>query len=428
MVRMLASLLLLCASANVTFGQEDTRPTAIAPGALEFREERRLPLQVCDAPQGCLLVTWVDRDNPASRMTKVGEPQLGGFLEPGDLIVQIEGKKTKTVADYFRALRSAGPKVTLTIRDVNSGAEEEWSIATTKVSVPIPPDAQHNVSNSKLHVVYAAQTDKGEKTQQQSIAQYMKENVLEFNSLVKSAIREGRLGSFTQLNEPNCNALDLLRAVDNLTIAPQDALLVMYQGHGGYDRALASGDPAGGHFLTLTKGGLPRKDLLQHMLAKQPRLALLMTDCCNAKSKIWLPNRPVYEMRTHEHTGWTGLEELVFCYRGVLDLNGCAHDSFSWYSPETGGPFAHTAFHKLLNLTREPTRNWESTWAAITKATDVLFLEQKTRTPGKKEAALETQKHQFPTAFVFDIFRDEPTDTPTELITTNILVSSVVEP
>ncbi len=421
MIRMFTAMLLLSVSADLSFCQEVDRPTAIAPGTLLFREESRLLLHCYDAPQGGLLVEWADSESPANRMTKADDPQVQGVIERGDLIVRIDGKTISSLADYFRIMRSVGPTITITIRDVNTGRQIDWLVKPVKVSVPIGPDTQVQVSNSKLHVIYAALTDDS------SIGNFIKLNVPEFQRLIETQIRQDRRGSFVTLTGANCNASSIIAAVDALSVAPQDSIFVMYEGHGAYDPAISGGDPAQGHFFSLPNGDLPRKDLLHHVLAKRPRFTLLMSDCCNSASKVSLRTYQAVETKLHAHTGWRALEELAFCYRGVLDVTACSRDELSWFSSDIGGWFSHTMIYSLSNMTTEPSRKWDPIWTRISKKTDELFAQKKQQF-GATNQQLNNQARQVPMAFAFDVTRDEPSDTPTAMITTEIMQSKLVNP
>jgi hypothetical protein len=55
-------------------------------------------------------------------------------MEKGDIIVEINGKKLKTAADYVKALNDAADpmKIKLKIRDVNTGKDQEFYVGAMK--------------------------------------------------------------------------------------------------------------------------------------------------------------------------------------------------------------------------------------------------------------------------------------------------------
>lgn len=69
--------------------------------------------------------------------------------------------------------------------------------------------------------------------------------------------------------EPN-NVLDYYRQLDT---NPSETLLFYFSGHGGYHGKK-------GHYIALVRGKLYRNDLIAAMKRKNPRLVVLMTDCC----------------------------------------------------------------------------------------------------------------------------------------------------
>ena len=68
-------------------------------------------------------------------------------------------------------------------------------------------------------------------------------------------------------------AENIIKYYEDLKPAPDEALLFYYSGHGGYHLNR-------GHFLALHYGSLFRKDLIAAMKKSNPRLMVLMTDCC----------------------------------------------------------------------------------------------------------------------------------------------------
>ena len=67
-------------------------------------------------------------------------------------------------------------------------------------------------------------------------------------------------------------AANILQAIDDLDVGPNDSLLCFIDGHGAYDPRLAHGDPLGGHLLQIRSGDLLRTDLMAHLKAKGARL------------------------------------------------------------------------------------------------------------------------------------------------------------
>ncbi len=65
----------------------------------------------------------------------------------------------------------------------------------------------------------------------------------------------------------------VLKYYRDVKVGPRDTLVFYYSGHGGYNTTK-------GHFMSFTHGRLYRKTLLAAMQEREPRLAVLLTDCC----------------------------------------------------------------------------------------------------------------------------------------------------
>ncbi len=66
---------------------------------------------------------------------------------------------------------------------------------------------------------------------------------------------------------------NILAYYANLQVEPTEALVFYYSGHGGYHLTK-------GHYLALTRGKLYRAALLAAMKKQNPRLVVILTDCC----------------------------------------------------------------------------------------------------------------------------------------------------
>jgi hypothetical protein len=65
----------------------------------------------------------------------------------------------------------------------------------------------------------------------------------------------------------------VLKYYESLDVRTDEALLFYYSGHGGYNLTR-------GHFMAFTRGPLYRKELLAAMSKHNPRLVVVLTDCC----------------------------------------------------------------------------------------------------------------------------------------------------
>jgi hypothetical protein len=118
-----------------------------------------------------------------------------------------------------------------------------------------------------------------------------------------------------------------------LRCGQDDVLLFYYSGHG----AMVEGR---GHMLTTSHGNLARSDLRAVMGAKQPRLSVLLTDCCSSLFKPRkLPPAPGAPAPRPEISPL--LRCLLLEHRGVVDITSSSYGEASWGRPGFGGFFTN---------------------------------------------------------------------------------------
>jgi S1-C subfamily serine protease len=76
----------------------------------------------------------VDPDGPAARLMDDGGNRVAG-MEKGDIIVEVDGKPVKSAKDYAKAMNGAADhaKVKLKVKDVNTGNDQEFYAAASKL-------------------------------------------------------------------------------------------------------------------------------------------------------------------------------------------------------------------------------------------------------------------------------------------------------
>jgi hypothetical protein len=116
----------------------------------------------------------------------------------------------------------------------------------------------------------------------------------------------------------------IVEMVHEMNPSPNDSLVVCFSGHGG-------ADDVGYHFL-LAKGKLYRKDVLTAMQKRHPRLAVLLTDCCNSRSDGY--QMVAAAPRLVEPKTVTPLfQSLMLDPTGVVDINSSAPGESSFFTP-----------------------------------------------------------------------------------------------
>lgn len=134
---------------------------------------------------------------------------------------------------------------------------------------------------------------------------------------------------------------EILKTIDDFQIAPADTLVFYYSGHGGADDR--------GHYLVMAKGKIYREDLRRHMLAKGPRLTVILTDCCNVRSDGRAFMAPAVRL-VPPHDVTPIFDSLFFKPRGVVDINSSApnESAFFFAARDKHGMYQGSLFSGLL--------------------------------------------------------------------------------
>ncbi len=102
--------------------------------------------------------------------------------------------------------------------------------------------------------------------------------------------------------------------------------MVYYTGHGAADDQ--------GHYFSLAGGKLYRDDLKREMQRRKPRLAILISDCCNVRSDGKAYMAPGVNIESPRAA--TPISTALFLEpRGVVDINGCSPGESAFFVPET---------------------------------------------------------------------------------------------
>lgn len=279
------------------------------------------------------------------------------ILEPGDVIAEIGNTKTFNEYGIGLAKETIGSqtRIPMAIVNVQNNKAEQVVLTPELVAVPAVRYRSKPTVDAKVYVVHIVDTD------DPSIGGFAASNIQPMISLFQTAIGEKRRASYSLLcgkkvNEHwqvhkkffknmnlrlrDCSAISIVNELSQLPIRQQDSLFVYYQGHGAYDPRFGEKDLASGHYLNLGGKDLLRSQLVKAMASKNAAMTVLITDCCNTT----VPHKPsffVKEMKT-PITGWSGLESLLFCHTGFVDITAASRGKSAWYVSGIGGIFTHS--------------------------------------------------------------------------------------
>ena len=123
----------------------------------------------------------------------------------------------------------------------------------------------------------------------------------------------------------------VLDAIDNCRVRRDDTLVFYWSGHGGYDQQR-------GHFLKMPNDEwLYRSEVINRIRRKEPRLGVVLTDCCANRARIEGPRAAFQRPPPTEVAPL--LDELFFRSRGLVDINACAEGEIASYYENGGGFF-----------------------------------------------------------------------------------------
>ena len=120
----------------------------------------------------------------------------------------------------------------------------------------------------------------------------------------------------------------ILRELQSLVVAPNDAVVFYYSGHGAFDQQRNEQ-----YLLMEGRGNLYRTMVAKTIESKSPRLSVILTDCCNVKA---VPGKYVFQ--THENNKTAKIpgvmsplfENLfVFC-KGNVDMTSSKLGEYSF--------------------------------------------------------------------------------------------------
>ncbi|MDR0327912.1 MAG: caspase family protein [Planctomycetaceae bacterium] len=120
----------------------------------------------------------------------------------------------------------------------------------------------------------------------------------------------------------------LFVAIDNLKVETTDSLLLYYSGHGVID-------DNDNHFFNLPAGKVPRSKVREALQKKNPRLGILLSDCCAVlvPPERWAPS-PHFKTINSEL-----MRYLFFCPQGFIDINSARSGEVAFCSDVRGGLF-----------------------------------------------------------------------------------------
>lgn len=245
----------------------------------------------------------------------------------------------------------------------------------------------------KIHALLVIDTDS-------SLKESVGHDRLNIEMILKAFIPE-KMREITVLEGKKVTRQAILDYYQRLRTGPEETVLFFYAGHGKLDEKNR-------HCFELQEGNdlIRREDVLQAMKARNPGLAVLLSDCCSVRTRPTTragDDRLVYE--TGPNSGLNPvLRNLLFQHRGVVDITAAQDGTGSWGDDKHGGIFTQS----LCGLLRDQIKafdkdrfvSWKEFFPLLERRTEETFEKwcEQMRTIEKMDVKKQ-QRTQKPRAF-----------------------------
>lgn len=154
---------------------------------------------------------------------------------------------------------------------------------------------------------------------------------------------------------------DVFSHYQQLSVEPSDCLFFFYIGHGACD-------PRRGHYLDMSQGQLLRNELRAAITAKQPGLAIIVTNACSAEA----PLAAAAVQRADEALILRTARNLLLMHRGLVDITACKGRQVA-----RGTIFIDQVFAVLnedLDSNGDGFVHWQEAFPALREGTEEVYL------------------------------------------------------
>lgn len=187
-------------------------------------------------------------------------------------------------------------------------------------------------------------------------------DVLTFEGILGSNMPKHQLHVATkQLREDEqSDPKKILDLVRELNPRPDDTVVFYYSGHGASDDQ--------GHYFAMAKGKLHRKQVLEAINVKRPRLAVIITDCCNVRSDGYVSFAPNFGIE-HPISPTPLFRSLFLEPKGIVDMNSSAPGESAFFAPsgDTIGSMRGSIFTDELNVWIEKNKHERRVWDELVR-------------------------------------------------------------
>jgi len=177
---------------------------------------------------------------------------------------------------------------------------------------------------------------------------------------------------YYMMDDEQATPQSVLEALDQLQPGPNDTVFFYYTGHGGIDDR--------GSYFDMIGGRLYRDEVFALMKSKGPRLAALISDCCNARDdgQAQIQARAPAPDIPEDFTPL--FRSLLIEPSGVIDVNACAPGQSAFFAPpprdeddDPEGSLFTTALVKWADEHRRKRVSWDQLLDEVGMRTHLAF-------------------------------------------------------
>lgn len=251
-------------------------------------------------------------------------------------------------------------------------------IAGTKTDNPTPPTTTGTTA-AKLHFILVANTNDSR------IGYSVQKDVINITSQVKDVATFLSLPlNMVEVSGTKFGKASVETALNNLKPGTNDIVIFYYSGHGySNDKNAAEAYPQfdlrQSRFDDVLVATLNASEVFAKIKAKNARLNLVITDCCNSSLGLLKPEGKNFALTTKSLVSW----EKSYCYdlfmksKGTIIATAAKKGQYAYGNTDVGGYFTSnfiTAMEKYLSKFQTATPTWQEIIAEAQTSTISLSL------------------------------------------------------
>lgn len=230
---------------------------------------------------------------------------------------------------------------------------------------PTKPQPYTNVNTPvKLHFIVVANTN------DPRIGYSVQKDLVNLSSQMKDVSVFLKIPlNYVEVSGANFNKKNVENAVNNLKPGPNDVVIFYYSGHGYSNDQNATQqypqfDLRESRFEDILVATLNASDVMDKIKAKNARLNLVLSDCCNSSLGMLKPEGKTFALTAKSLLSW----DKTYCYnlfmnsKGSIIATAAKKGQFAYGNTDVGGYFTSnfvTAMEKYLSKFQTTTPTWE---------------------------------------------------------------------